>query len=104
MVGQQMGTLGLQGRQWAGDPEQLSWAMRRGPVRGCWRPVVERVAVSGAGRPQCREEKALKVRDLGASGLRGCWHPGQGGDRTHDENTPVMTAEFSVGLGSGNDE
>lgn len=96
-----MGTLGLQGRRWAGDPEQLSWATRRGPVGGCWRPVVDRVAVSGAGPPQRREEKALKVRGLGASGLRGCWRPRQGGGRTHDENTPVMTLESSVRLGSG---
>lgn len=96
-----MGTLGLQGRRWAGDPEQLSWATRRGPVRGCWRLVVDRVAASGAGPPQRREEKALKVRGLGASGLRGCWHPRQGGGRTHDENTPVMTLESSVRLGSG---
>ena len=62
MVGQQMGTLGPQGRQWAGDPEQLSWVTRRGPVAGCRRPVVDRVEASGAGPPQRREEKALKVR------------------------------------------
>lgn len=62
MVGQQMGTLGPQGRRWAGDPEQLSWVTRRGPVAGCRRPVVDRVAASGAGPPQHREEKALKVR------------------------------------------
>lgn len=62
MVGQQMGTLGPQGRWWAGDPEQLSWVTRRGPVAGCRRPVVDRVEASGAGPPQRREEKALKVR------------------------------------------
>lgn len=97
MVGQQMGTLGPQGRQWAGDPEQLSWATRRGPIGGCWRPVVDRVAASGAEPPQHREEKALKVRGLGASSRR----PGQGGGRTHNENTPMMTLESSVRLGSG---